>query len=102
MHDLCASDSGSDSKTCGAGVQHRHRKIKVEPKYGAPPCPKRMRMKRVCNRYDCVGKGPSHLCGYTTPPGGETAWKLYGTSGLYLDVDTRACSFTVCTCALGK
>jgi hypothetical protein len=81
------------TKTCGAGKQTRTRSINIKPAYGAPPCPDKLSMSRVCNRYDCVGTGPSAVCGYITPPK-STDWKLYGTSGLYLDVDTRRCGFS--------
>eukprot|EP00937_MAST-01D_sp_MAST-1D-sp2_P004724 g4724.t1 len=40
----------------------------------------------------CVGRGNPLRCGGRTPRG-TTAWRLFGTSALYLDVDASECGF---------
>lgn len=40
----------------------------------------------------CVGRGNPLRCGGRTPQG-TTAWRLFGSSALYLDVDTTECGF---------
>ena len=44
----------------------------------------------------CVGRGNPLRCGGRTPRG-TTAWRLFGSSALYLDVDASACGFKVLT-----
>jgi hypothetical protein len=50
----------------------------------------------------CVGRGPPAMCGGITPSGLSadgsdsgtgTAWKLFGSLGLYLDIGTSGCGF---------
>ena len=81
----------SCSKTCVGGVKTRRRAIVRRPRFGGQACPKVLSEGAPCAQWECVGKGVPHPCGYRTQE--KTAWKRFGTTGLYLDVDTRACQF---------
>jgi hypothetical protein len=42
-----------------------------------------------------VGGGKGRVCGGTSDGGGWNTWKLSGSSGLYIDVETDACNFKI-------
>ena len=86
------SEWSACSQTCGIGAQHRRRKVVQLPEKGGLPCPKLFEQHRRCNTFSCIGNGPPKLCGGTTPLG-ETDWRVFGSSGLYVDVDTARCHF---------
>ena len=86
------SEWSACSQTCGVGRQDRRRKVVQLPQQGGLPCPKLFQQRRRCNTFSCIGDGAPRLCGGTTPLG-LTDWRAFGSSGLYLDVDSEFCHY---------
>ena len=82
------------SSACGGGKRARARKVLVAKQGGGSPCPA-VTAAQDCGAGKCpvaVGQVPTPICGGVTPDG-PTPWRLFGHSGLYVDVDTSACAF---------
>jgi hypothetical protein len=82
---------------CGfSGVKKRTRNILVYQRHGGTACP-HLAAKTHCNRLPCVSPGSGRVCGGSSHQTGMLphfkSWKKFGSSGLYLDVDTSRCHF---------
>ena len=91
---------------CGVGYRHRKKTVVIFPKYGGQACPPQLAQSKTCyHKGNCIGSGPSSMCGGATPRGslphnglsaiGETEWKLAGAHGISVDVDTSSCAFKI-------
>ncbi|XP_059486805.1 spondin-1-like isoform X2 [Neocloeon triangulifer] len=54
------SDWSACTATCGKGWKNKWRKIKVHPKNGGKPCPKRLLKRRKCKERSCDGSDDDH------------------------------------------
>jgi len=78
---------------CGVnGTRDRQRSITKFPKYGGELCPL-LNETLPCNHLPCVGEGTGPICGGKTSADWQS-WKMFGSTGLYLDIDTSKCKFT--------
>jgi hypothetical protein len=95
------------SSHCGGGSRSRNRFIMQHPAAGGKACPHNITYheSEPCNMDQCVGHGPSQVCGGTTISGGtpwftksntnrsSSSWISYGSRGIYVDVNTAVCGF---------
>lgn len=82
---------------CGfSGAKKRTRNTLIYARYGGVACP-HLSAKTHCNRLPCVSPGSGRVCGGSSHETGMLpkwkSWKKFGSSGLYLDVDTTRCHF---------
>ena len=82
---------------CGfSGTKKRTRNVLVYQHHGGVSCPK-LSEGTHCNRLPCVSSGSGRICGGSSHASGMLprwkAWKMYGSSGLYVDIDTSNCNF---------
>ncbi|CAB3377734.1 Hypothetical predicted protein [Cloeon dipterum] len=65
------SDWSACTATCGKGWKNKWRKIKVHPKNGGKPCPKRLLKRRKCKERSCDGGEDEENPEDTQPTWGE-------------------------------
>jgi hypothetical protein len=82
---------GECSVHCGGGQQSKSRTITRAPKFAGHTCTTKLEDTKVCNTNYCIGVGSSNVCGATTDH--QTEWKLFGKTGLYIDIDASHCHF---------
>ena len=63
-----------------------------QPAFGGKACSS-TRKTKYCFGTQCIGSGPSVLCGGVSPK--HTKWAMLGTDSVYTTVDTSACKFKV-------